>query len=268
MYETIIKYGIVSTMAVSSLSNALEHRMTKGNNIIEPPIDTVTIIIPTYNEEQYIEQCLSSLTNQSIVHQYPNYFEYILVDSQSTDNTVQLAEPYVDKIIIAPKGKLTSRILATQQSNGNIIVSVDSDSIYQYNWLNSLLEPFRTYSNVAAVVGSTIDKTIPYIPGSLYTVGAVLDRTLIHPNQIIGRNSAYWKHLFYLSGQFNTNINQLRIDQIYDEEELNFGKRLSQYGNIVFKLEASCIHLGGMRIGCRFRLINDKSCEDLGKNRF
>lgn len=258
--------GSIATIAL--LSDTLEYKMKKGITKINPPVDSVTIIIPSYNEESYIEQSLSSLRNQSILKYYSEYFEFILVDSQSTDNTVEIAKPYVDKIIIAPKGKLTSRLIATNHSKGNIIVSVDSDSVYHYNWLNSLIEPFRTHDNVAGVVGSTLDKTIPYIPSPLYTIGSTLDRIIIHPKQMVGRNSAYWKHLFYLSGEFNTKINELNIDQIYDEEEINFGNRLSQYGNIIFKLEASCIHLGGVRIGCRFKFINNKSCKELGKNRF
>ena len=50
------------------------------------------------------------------------------VDSGSSDNTIPIAEPYIDRLITTKqRGKLTARNLATLQSYGNIIVSVDSD---------------------------------------------------------------------------------------------------------------------------------------------
>lgn len=257
-------YG--GTLVALSTANAIESKQLNGDNNIEPPIDTVSIIIPSYNEEKYIKDNLLSLRNQSIVHKYPNLFEYILIDSNSTDKTVELAKPYVDTIIHAPKGKLTARNLATLYSKGNIIVSVDSDTIYPYDWLNTLLKPFIKIPDTVAVVGSTTD-TIPYIPKPLYILASALDRYIIHPTQMVGRNSAYYKHLFYLTNQFNVNINQLDINQVLNEEEIKFGQRLSKYGKVIFQFNAGCIHLGGEKISCRWGLSDSKTCELYGINK-
>ena len=44
----------------------------------------LTVIIPTYNEEKYIEQCIDSLLKQD----YPvRYTEILIVDGRSSDNT-------------------------------------------------------------------------------------------------------------------------------------------------------------------------------------
>lgn len=260
---SIYKYIISSMISTLSVSNIIEHKMNVSNSSIKKPVDTVSIIIPSYNEEQFIEKSLLSLRNQSIVDKYPSMFEYILVDSQSTDNTVKLAEQFIDKIIISPRGKLTARNLGTYQSHNNIIVSTDADTIYPYNWLNNLLEPFNN-SKVIGVVGSTYDDSIPNVPKAAYLLASTLDRYIIHPYQMVGRNSAYYKHLFYLTGKFNTTINQQDIKQMLNEEEIEFGNRLSKYGDIIFQLNASCIHLGGQKIGCRLGTTDKNICNNYG----
>lgn len=53
----------------------------------------IAIIIPNYNYEEYIEQCLRSIEKQT----YNNY-EIIFVDDMSTDNSVDKVEKYVDKL--------------------------------------------------------------------------------------------------------------------------------------------------------------------------
>jgi glycosyltransferase involved in cell wall biosynthesis len=50
---------------------------------------TISVVIPTYNEERYIEKCLQSLVNQTLNR---DEFEIVVVDGGSADRTVELAE--------------------------------------------------------------------------------------------------------------------------------------------------------------------------------
>lgn len=235
------------------------------------PVDTVSIIIPSFNEEMFIKKAVTSIKGQSIIHEYPEYFETILVDSGSSDNTVNIAEPYVDKVITTNiRGKLTARNLATEHAMGNIIVSVDSDAYYPPFWLNTLLEPFNNTESqsydptIVGVVGSTYDPYIPSIPTLVRNFAEILDRKVIHPVQMVGRNSAYWKHHFYNIGRFNEYINQMNIKEMLQEEEQGFGLKLSEIGKVVYKLNANCVHFGGKKIGCRWGTSDDTYCKNQG----
>lgn len=268
----ILKTGVIGTFGTLALGHTIEKSMGTCDTDVQKPIDTVSIIMASYDEEALIEISTSSIKSQSIIAAYPQYFEFILVDSMSRDRTVELARPFVDKVIIAPRGKLTARNIATDQSRGNIIVSTDSDTYYPYNWLNTLLKPLNdlNHPHIAGVNGSTFDYGIPKIPGIVHTIGSFLDRTVVHRNQMVGRNSAYYKHDFYFSGRFREDINQFNLRDILKEEEKDFGNRLAKLGKIIFKVNAYCVHLGGRKIGCRWGLENRQICETyrFGKDRF
>lgn len=262
---TILKAGAIGGLGTMSLGSIIESKMREYNTDVLQPVDTVSMIMASYNESNFIGTALSSLKNQSIIQQYPDSFELILADSCSTDGTIDIATPYVDRVIITPRGKLTARNEATDQANGNIVVSVDADTYYPYHWLNSLLEPLSDYmnpkyENVVGVFGSTFDYTIDNVPGQLFSLADFLYNSTMNRTRMVGRNSAYWKHKFYLAGRFNENINQFDIWSVFNEEEKLFGQRLSKLGKIVYKLNVSCYHLGGVKsIG---RLIGNKEFKE------
>lgn len=267
--------NLIGSLGTYVTSSIIEHKMREYDTGVLKPIDTVSIIVPGFNEEQFIGTTLSSLRNQSIIEKYPEYFELVLVDSGSKDDTVKLAVPYVDKIITTSvRGKLTARNLATDYSNGNIIVAVDSDTYYPYHWLNSLLVPFSDlnpkYKNVVGVFGSTFDHTINYVPGKLFSLADFIYNSTLNTTRMVGRNSAYWKHAFYLADRFNENINQFDIWSIFGEEEKKFGQRLSKFGKVLYKLNASCYHLGGFKTVGRLGIGNKKLIDkyQFGKDRF
>lgn len=256
--------GILGTLTVNGF---IERDMNNPDMDTIEPIDTVSVIIPSFNEEPFIKKSLSSIRGQSIIQEYPNFFDLILVDSGSTDNTVKIAEPYVDRIITTTKrGKLTARNLAIDQAKGNIIASVDSDTIYPYFWLNTILKPFNNleYDNLMCVVGSTYDKFIPGIPTPVRNIAEWVDRNILNPKRVVGRNSAFWKHGFYEVGKFDETINQMDVNAMLQEEEYGFGEKLSKLGIIVVKMNANCVHLGGQRIGCRHHTINQDRCIGYG----
>ncbi|NHJ38479.1 MAG: glycosyltransferase, partial [Asgard group archaeon] len=89
----------------------------------------VSIIVPTYNEENNIEKCLKSL--KALNH---SNFEIILSDGGSVDKTVELAKQYADKIIVKNKipegwiGKNYGCHLGFEEAKGEILLFTDADT--------------------------------------------------------------------------------------------------------------------------------------------
>lgn len=263
---------ILSTTILGSLTlnDFIEKEMSNSDIKIYEPVDNISIVIPVYNEERFIEKTLKSLRDQTIIQHYPDYFELILVNNNSTDNSLKLAEPYVDNIInVTTRGKLYARNQGIKQSNSNIIVAADADVYYPPFWLNTLLEPFnntknQNFSNLSGTTGSVYNPEIPGIPVQLYNTGQFINKYLVHPNSMSGSNSAFWKHKYYQVGKFNEQFNQMSIKEMHNEEENKFGKKLSKLGRIIYKLNACCVHLGGERTGCRIGITDIKYCENQG----
>jgi len=85
----------------------------------------ITVVIPTYDEEKYIEKCLKSLTNQTFNR---NDYEIVVVDANSRDKTVEIAKKYADKIfVVNKKGIAYGRFFGIKKSRGKLIYTTDAD---------------------------------------------------------------------------------------------------------------------------------------------
>jgi glycosyltransferase involved in cell wall biosynthesis len=98
----------------------------------------VSVIIPTYNRENYITKAIDSVLNQS----YKNY-EIIVVDDGSTDNTKEVLEPYMDKIKYIYQdnaGVYTARNVGIHCAKGQWVAFLDSDDQWLPEKLSHQLE--------------------------------------------------------------------------------------------------------------------------------
>ncbi|WP_455797082.1 glycosyltransferase, partial [Clostridium butyricum] len=100
----------------------------------------VSIIIPVYNVEQYIGECLESILNQ----RYKDY-ELIIIDDGSTDKSLDIIYNYKNKfknILILKqenKGVSEARNLAMNYVNGKYVLYIDSDDFLDENMLEILV---------------------------------------------------------------------------------------------------------------------------------
>ena len=115
--------------------------------------DTISIVIRTKNESRWIRSCLRAVRSQEI----DQNIEIILVDNKSTDKTIELAKPLVDKICEIEKYKPGLSInLGINNSTGKYIVILSGHCIPKSKeWLINLIKPLEE-NNVAGVYGRQV----------------------------------------------------------------------------------------------------------------
>lgn len=110
----------------------------------------VTIVIPVYNAEKYLRDCIESLLKQTIFLQD---MEIILIDDGSTDNSAEIYNEYVRKYsnIIAIKqenqGVSAARNLGIKEAKGEYIMFLDSDDTFSDNTVKNVTDFFDAHYN-------------------------------------------------------------------------------------------------------------------------
>lgn len=118
----------------------------------------ISVVIPVFNAEKTIGQCLESLYTQAV-----KPFEIIVVDNNSTDGTKDIVSDifYYRKEIPAyyltevHQGPSYARNCGANLAVGDIIAFIDADCIADASWLARLSESFQS-SDTGAVAGSIV----------------------------------------------------------------------------------------------------------------
>lgn len=101
----------------------------------------ISVIVPIYNSEQYLDRCIDSLVNQTIKD-----IEIILVDDGSQDTSLSICQKWAkeDKRIIVIEqensGVSAARNKGIECANGEFILLLDSDDWFSLNTVEVLLE--------------------------------------------------------------------------------------------------------------------------------
>lgn len=101
--------------------------------------EMITVIIPVYNVEEYLHQCINSVCKQT----YTN-LQIIIVNDGSTDSSKNICEQYADKddrILLINKenfGQASARNIALENVKGNYICFLDSDDIMKNDMIEKL----------------------------------------------------------------------------------------------------------------------------------
>ncbi len=97
------------------------------STICKEQLPKVTVVIPVYNSEKYISECLKMITFQK----YPNEkLEIIVVDNGSTDASLDIIKLFdVKYILCTKKGPSATRNTGIKEASGEYIVFIDADCI-------------------------------------------------------------------------------------------------------------------------------------------
>lgn len=111
---------------------------------------TISIVIPVYNEENYLEECLKAIQAQTVM---PD--SVIVVDNNSYDQTVKIAQEFSFVTLLREKqqGVLFARDTGFNSVTTDIIGRIDADTHLAPNWVETVGQLFTKYPEYSAVNG-------------------------------------------------------------------------------------------------------------------
>lgn len=175
----------------------------------------LSVIIVTYNRHKDLKECLDSLLN---LEQPPK--EIIVVDSNSTDGTHELAKNYPIKFInIKQRSMVKARNVGYKNAKGEVVAYLDDDVLVSKNWSKHILEPYVDKC-VAGVVGRVVpyEYEVIYLPVKHKAIGKVFDNGTILGNfdaptqqpievdTLIGCNMTFQRKALEKIGGFDENF--------------------------------------------------------------
>ncbi len=151
----------------------------------------LSVVIPVYNEENYLPCCLDALSKQTV---QPD--EILVVDNNSTDKSVRIAKKYGARIVHESRqGMIFSRNRGFDEARGEIVARCDADCIPPPTWIEIIKKNFEE-SNLDALTGPFTTFDAPPFLGTFFsliffTFMRVVQRgntTLAGPNMCLTKN--------------------------------------------------------------------------------
>lgn len=185
----------------------------------------ISVVIPSYNEEERIERCLQSLQSQDLPREE---YEIIVVDGGSKDKTREIAEKYADQVFIQTSPKVGgARNDGAIRARGEIVATTDADTILPPDWLSRIRRGFSN-PDVVMVYGpvTPVEKTIKnrlylFFANTFAYFGYITGTVLF----TLGCNSAFRTEVFREAGMY-------RVSDAGDDLEI--AVRMRNLGRVQF----------------------------------
>jgi glycosyltransferase involved in cell wall biosynthesis len=200
-------------------------------------MNLVSVVIPAYNEEDYIHLPLESLMKQKT--DIP--FEVIVVDNASTDRTSVVAKTFQKKlnlrIIVEPfKGRAAARHTGFREAKGDIILSTDADTAVPDDWVERLVKLLQS-SRAVAVTGAGYATDGSQAANAMIRLGQPLCmhiyRFIFGQYWLTGFNFGILSDVYRQSGGFARSVDSF--------EDIDLGFRVSKLGKIAYFSEPRVI---------------------------
>ena len=180
----------------------------------------LSVIVCTYNREEYIGECLTHLTNQTLDKEK---YEVLVINNNSTDNTEIIIQDFIIKhantpfryIIEKKQGLAFARNRGIFESNGEILSFIDDDAFVSKDYCSSIIDFFERRNDVAAIGGRIIpayeSKEPEWMSRYLLPLVAALDKgdkeiAFTGGSFPIGANMAFRKTIFDEYGIFDVEL--------------------------------------------------------------
>lgn len=152
----------------------------------------ISVVIPAYNEENYLAACLQSLKDQTVT---PD--EIIVVDNNSSDRTPDIAKEFGVTLIKEKKqGIIFARNTGYDKASGDIIVRTDADTKAPTTWIARIKDQFSKYK-IDCITGPVVIYDLPF-PNPLWSYAALAPFRILANGKIlvVGPNHALTKQMW------------------------------------------------------------------------
>ena len=225
--------------------------------------DLVSIIIPIYNSEKYLNRCLDSIVNQS----YPN-LEIILLNDGSSDGSGDICEFYADndsRVMYISKeneGQSVTRNRGIEMATGRYLYFMDSDDYVDSGFIENALSAMSIHKADCAIFNyyhiyseKEVVKERDFLEG-LYNLENVTDRYVFLVKIFLSYKCGYevWNRLYDANIIRDFNL-RFPVFKPVVGEDLCF--------NLLYFLCANRIHVSNDRY--YYYVHNDGSTMDLNK---
>lgn len=180
----------------------------------------ISVITPSYNEEKYIENTLLSIKKQILPKNVS--LEIIVVDGESTDNTVKIAKKYECKTIVQKSNIAQARNIGVNASKGEILLFLDADTTISPFFMSKMLMHLK--DDVGCLVGYVLPIEKDYISKMLIFLGRLQVRLKL--NYPIFMGMCVKKNIFNQVHGFDENLNFC--------EDLDLLRKINRIGKIKF----------------------------------
>jgi len=179
-------------------------------NIMNEKYPKVSIVTPSFNQGQYIEETIKSVVTQD----YPN-LEYIIIDGGSNDNSVEIIKkyaaqfPYIQWVSEKDRGQSHAINKGFKRSTGEIVAWLNSDDVYEKNAIKNQVELLQRNKDVMLVYGDAIiEDEVTGIKEKFKSAEPFDYYRLIHVNHMIMQPTTFWRReLFDKIGYLDESLN-------------------------------------------------------------
>lgn len=176
----------------------------------------ISIIVPVYNVEKYLEKCLNSIINQSL-----REIEIIVVNDCSSDNSLEIIKKYMKldkRIILIDKikneGVSEARNSAIEISRGEYILNIDSDDWIEQDYFFDMYEKAKKQELdilISDIILSYEDKTTK-----------ILKDLSIKDDEILSGEE--YLNIFFSNNLYGFTWNKLIKANLYRETNIRYNK--------------------------------------------
>ncbi|MFA6338660.1 MAG: glycosyltransferase family A protein [Candidatus Paceibacterota bacterium] len=187
----------------------------------------ISLVIPAYNEEKYIGECLDCAIRNS----KGKINEIIVVDNASTDKTSEIAisKQGIRVIKEERKGNAWARERGFREASGDIIAFIDADTLMTENWPDIILCEFKN-PKIVCLSGPYSYYDIPRWKKTFVNTYWILAMPIyfIVGYMAIGGNLAIRRVTLKKMGGINTSIS-------FYGDDTDIARRASKFGKVKFK---------------------------------